>query len=415
MRGTDIEGLGELAGDALAAGASLIQQMHEGIASRPFGLFGARAASVRVVHDTTTRAVYCGVRGALRLGARRSAMLLARRAGEDGSALAATPSGSLALSGINGLFGDHLTARGHRLALGMSIRRGGEDLAVTPDGLAAAFPDATSRIAVFVPGLFGDDDAWRRFPLGAERAERRTYGERLQDELGVTPVMLRYNTGLRVSQNGRDLARLLDDLVLGWPLAVEEIVLVGHSMGGLVIRSACYYGEEDERRWTGVVEHVFCLGAPHLGAELEKGINALSWAFRRLPETRALRSLLNARSVGIKDVRYGACVDEDWQFCEDPDEFLRDRCTEVPFLHGAAYYFIAATVLDGPVGSILGDLLVRVPSASGRGTGRGRRIPFEAKNGHQLTGVTHMGLLNHPAIYEQLRTWITRSPDRYSP
>jgi hypothetical protein len=129
-----------------------------------------------------------------------------------------------------------------------------------------------------------------------------------------------------------------------------------------------------------------------------------------LPETRAFAKIINGRSVGIKDLRYGACVDEDWRDC-DPDEFLRDRCNEVPFLPEANYYFVAARSTDGPLGSMLGDLLVRIPSASGRGNGRGRCIPFGADNGRELDGLTHFDLLNHPAVYEQLRAWITRAPN----
>jgi pimeloyl-ACP methyl ester carboxylesterase len=224
-------------------------------------------------------------------------------------------------------------------------------------------------------------------------------------------VHLRYNTGLRISQNGRRLAGLLDELIDAWPCGVEELVLVGHSMGGLVARSACHYAEQDRRRWTDAVRHVFCLGTPHLGADLERGANALGWALQRLPETRALGKFVNARSVGIKDLRYGSCIDEDWRDC-DPDEYLRDRCQEVPFLPRAHYYFIAATLNEGPVGNLLGDLLVRIPSAAGRGNGKGRRIPFEVDNGIELTGLTHFDLLNHPAVYEQLRTWIMRPPAR---
>jgi pimeloyl-ACP methyl ester carboxylesterase len=261
---------------------------------------------------------------------------------------------------------------------------------------------------VFAHGLCGDEECWRVFPLRGRHPGRRTYGERLQDELSFTPVMLRYNTGLHISHNGRELARRLGDLLEAWPTEVEEIVLVGHSMGGLVLRSACHYGEADGRRWISRARHVFSLGSPHLGADLERGANALSWALAKLPETRAMASFLNARSVGIKDLRYGACVDEDWSGCEDPDEFLRDRCTEVPFLADAHYYFIGVSFMDGPLGNALGDLLVRIPSSSGRGNGKGRRIPFEADNGYELTGLNHMDLLNHPAVYEQLRTWITR-------
>ncbi len=221
-------------------------------------------------------------------------------------------------------------------------------------------------------------------------------------------MYVRYNTGLHVSANGHRLARLLDDLVAGWPVTVDELVIVGHSMGGLVARSACHYGDEDTLRWTELVTHVFCLGTPHLGADLEKGANALAWALGRLPETRGLGAILNARSAGIKDLRYGSCVEEDWSDC-DPDEFLRDRCQEVPFLPGANYYFIGAALNRGPLGTALGDLLVRMPSASGRGNRNGRRIPFEVDNGHELTGLNHFHLLNHPAVYAQLRDWIIRS------
>jgi pimeloyl-ACP methyl ester carboxylesterase len=406
VRGTDIEGIGELAGEALAAGGGFIKEMHEGIASRPFGVLGPAAAPVRAIHDGVSQRVYGGVRGALRKASRGGASVLASRAGEDGPALAATPVGSFALAAINGLYGNHLTDRGQHLAVGMGVRRAGRDVALTAGEIGAAYPDATSRIVVFVHGLFGDEDNWRLFPL-RDRAGRRTYGERLQDELSFTPVYVRYNTGLRVSQNGRELARRLDDLVAGWPTGVEELVLVGHSMGGLVVRSACHYGEQDRRRWTDSVRHVFSLGSPHLGADIEKGLNVLGWAFGRLPETRAFGSFLNARSVGIKDLRYGACVDEDWTDC-DPDEFLADRCQEVPFLPDAHYYFVGATLLEGPAGAWLGDLLVRVPSASGRGNGKGRSIPFEIDNGYELSGLTHFDLLNHPAVYAQMRAWIQR-------
>jgi pimeloyl-ACP methyl ester carboxylesterase len=408
---TEIEAIGELAGETLAAAGGLIEEMHEGIASRPFGILGPAARPTRVIHDGVARTIYGGVRKGLRAATVGGTALLSQRSGPDGPALAATPIGSLALAAINGLYGNHLHDRGNALAIGMEIRRGGAEIPTTAESLTDGFPDATSRIAVFIHGLCETEESWRHFPLRGSRARRRTYGERLQDELSFTPVQLRYNTGLRVSQNGRELSRRLDDLVSGWPVSVEELVLVGHSMGGLVARSACHYAEQDASAWTDQVRHVFCLGTPHLGADLEKGVNVLGWAFGRLPETRALGSLLNARSAGIKDLRFGSCVDEDWHEC-DPDEFLRDRCQEVPFLPEANYYFIGATLSDGPLGSLIGDLLVRSPSASGRGSGKGRRIPFEVDNGFELSGLTHFDLLNHPAVYQQIVKWVTRPASR---
>jgi hypothetical protein len=150
------------------------------------------------------------------------------------------------------------------------------------------------------------------------------------------------------------------------------------------------------------VRHVFCLGSTHLGAPLEKAANVAAYALSRLPETRPLAKLVNGRSVGIKDLRFGSCAEEDWCDC-DPDEFLRDRCTEVPFLECATYYFVGATITQS-TGSLVGDLLVRYPSASG--SGRQRRIPFDVDKGMHLAGAHHLQLLNHPAVYEQLVSWL---------
>lgn len=408
MRRTDIEALGELCGELLAAPGVLARDLHESVARRPFDSLGVMATPVRAINDAVTGAVYSGVDGALRAVARAGAGLAAARAREDGPALASTPAGSFALGALNGLYGNHLSARGSPLGVRMGVRQLGRDVELSRQALAEAYPDATQRIAVFVHGLMGDDACWRIFPLRGRWPGRRTYGELLSEELGFTPVHVRYNTGLHISENGRALASLLEQLRSAWPAPVQEIVLIGHSMGGLVARSACHYGEAGGHRFTASVRHVFCLGSPHLGADAEKGLNMLGHALARLPEMRGLARMVNARSVGIKDLRFGACVEEDWRDC-DPDEFLRDRCTEVPFLPDAHYYFIGATVAEGPVGQLLGDLLVRIPSSSGRGSGKGRRIPFEVDNGYELSGVNHFELLNHPAVYEQLRTWIVRA------
>jgi pimeloyl-ACP methyl ester carboxylesterase len=272
----------------------------------------------------------------------------------------------------------------------MTLRQRGANLDV------AALQAATGRVAIFIHGLGETDAAWR---LGAT-PERPGYSALLQRELGYTAMKLRYNTGRHISDNGRELAVLLEHL-----RSIDELVLVGHSMGGLVARSACHHGVEAGHAWTRVIRHVICLGSPHLGAPFEKGANMLGWALDRAPETRPFARVINGRSAGIKDLRYGACVEEDWCDC-DPDELLIDRCHDVPFLPGARFCFIAATLDPPPVGAVVGDLLVRAPSASGRG--RTRRIAFGADDGRQLRSLTHFQLLNHPAVYEQIRAWLAR-------
>ncbi len=220
---------------------------------------------------------------------------------------------------------------------------------------------------------------------------------------------MNYNSGRHISENGRELAQLLARLVENWPVAVDEIALVGHSMGGLVARSACHYGAMSP--WAQQVRHVFTLGCPHTGAPLERAANAAASAFARLPETRGLANALNLRSAGIKDLRYGYVVDEDW-FGQDPDAYLRNTGREIPFLETANHYFVCATLSrepHAPLGRLFGDWLVLSSSAWGSG-GRGQRLRFPVDNYRHVGGATHFDLLNHPAIFEQLRRWLTNRP-----
>jgi pimeloyl-ACP methyl ester carboxylesterase len=343
---------------------------------------------LRFVHDTVSSASYRGVGAVLRAPLEAGGRALSRRAAPGSQSLADSPLGALTLGAANGVFGDRLARDHPDLALELTIRRHGREVPLGGDGVAAAFPDASPKLAVFVHGLCGTEQTWSFRSPGAE--PRPTYGTRLRDELGYTPAYVRYNTGLHVSDNGRRLAASLERLVAEWPTEVEAVALVGHSMGGLVARSACHYGEAEGHGWADRVSHVLCLGTPHLGASLEKAANVAGWAFDRMPETRPFGELfLNDRSAGIKDLRFGNCVEEDWCDC-DPDEFLRDRCCEVPFLPSATYCFVGATLSDRPegVGGRVGDLLVTYSSASG--AGRRRRIPFAAENGAHVGGIDHM-------------------------
>ncbi|TMM10790.1 MAG: alpha/beta fold hydrolase [Actinobacteria bacterium] len=410
MRSAEVRALGELAGSAVSGFARFIQETHQGIAGRPFNALGVAALPVRAIHDTVARAAYRTVGTALGAPPRVAAAAVARLAPPGSRALADSLRGSIALGALNGAIGDALTSGRSELALAMTIRERGRDVPIRAEELALAYPDAGGRLAVFLHGLCETDESWRVLPLVRDAGYRGSYGSRLRQDLGYTPVYVRYNTGLHISDNGLRLSDLLEELVEKWPAAVEEIALVGHSMGGLVARSACHHGELAGAGWTGALRHVFCLGSPHLGAPLEKAANVAGFALGRLPETSGLARIVNGRSAGIKDLRFGSCVEPDWCDC-DPDEFLRDRCHEVPFVASAAYYFVGATLArdaDGLPGSAIGDLLVRFSSASGRG--RSRRIPFEIENGRHVGGINHFQLLNHPAVYEQIRSWLSRPP-----
>jgi pimeloyl-ACP methyl ester carboxylesterase len=187
---------------------------------------------------------------------------------------------------------------------------------------------------------------------------------------------------------------------------VDEIALVGHSMGGLVARSACCHAAEADADWARLIKHSVSLGTPHMGAPLEQAVHVLSAGLARLPETRPFANFLRRRSGGIRDLRQGSLVDEDWRDC-DPDALRGAACAEIPLLEGATHCFVSATVTRSdrhPVGRLIGDTLVLKPSASGRS--RTRRIPFEDEYGMHLGKASHFALLYHPAVYEKLRGWL---------
>jgi len=398
----ELRALSALAFDELRAFPGAVRDMHLGIAERAFRAVGPAALPVQVVHHALSRRAYDAVgSGAAALGQAADATMQRRGIGE-GALLSTTRGGSAAIAVLNGLIGDQLARSGSHLHQPTSVRVDGQALALHGDTLSAAFSDPSSRLVVFLHGLMETEFSWR---WGAQNPGD-TYGARLASELGCTPLYLRYNSGLHVSENGSSVASVLEELVPAWPVEVQEIALVGHSMGGLVARSACYQAAQRGQGWVDHVRHVVSLGTPHTGAPLEQGVHLASAALHALPETRMFGAFLRRRSSGIRDLRYGSLVDQDWRE-RDRDALRAAACQEVPLLEGATHCFVSATVTRSPhhpVGRLLGDILVLTPSASGRA--RSRRIPFEAEHGHHVGPAHHFALLNHPEVYERLRGWL---------
>lgn len=306
---------------------------------------------------------------------------------------------------INGFWGDHLSRKNNRLDLRMTLRHHGRHLPATREAFGAAFPNPTAKVCVFVHSLAATEWLWSLSSEQYYGDPDVTFGTRLADDLGYTPIYLRYNTGRHISENGRALATLLTEVLDAYPVPVEEIALVGHSMGGLVVRSAAHYAREHDAHWVTHLRHVACIGSPHLGAPLEKAVNVLTSVLRKVDAAGAHvpAELLDSRSAGVKDLRYGYTVDEEWAG-KDPDEVFADARRNVPLVDGVGYYFLAATIARDPahpLGQLLGDLMVRLPSASGEAPEHARRIHFSG--GTVFPGMNHIHIANHPDVYEALR------------
>jgi hypothetical protein len=391
---SDLLGASRLAVEATEGLADVVESVHHTVSRAP-RLLGR---PVRGRPGGVAGAVYRSIRGATWLvGGAIDTLLrpLAPGAGVERS----SPRRDAVLAVLNGLVGDHLAATGNPLAIPMRLRRRGRPL--DPDGrdLAASVSRPQGKVLVLVHGLCMGDRAWRR--RGRDR------GVALARALGYTPLHLRYNSGQHVSTNGRALAALLEALVERWPVRVDELAIVAHSMGGLVSRSACHYGAAGGHRWTRALRDLVFLGTPHHGAPLERAGSWLGSALESGAYTAPFGRLGRIRSAGVTDLRFGNLLDEDWQG-RDRFEPGRDGRRPVPLPRGVRCHAIAASRgARAFPGALVGDGLVPVPSALGRHEDPALDLGLPEARRWVARGMGHVELLWRPEVYATIRRWLS--------
>ncbi|MCA9669713.1 MAG: alpha/beta hydrolase [Myxococcales bacterium] len=308
-----------------------------------------------------------------------------------------------AVAALNGVIGDTLAEQQSPLALKMALVGDGGAAACDDDGALVGDSEAAGRerLCLFVHGNCDCDRTWWQRDVA--------YGARLREELGVAPLYLRYNSGLHISTNGQQLSALLEAVARSHG-ALSELTLVGHSMGGLVIRSACYYATLHGLTWVERVRRVVFLGVPHDGAHLERLGRLATLVLSLVPNltTRVIALSGERRSAGIKDLRHGYLLDEEWAGGGD-ERLLPSARQHVPLLDGVDYYAGLATLGADEahwLARLFGDGAVHPASARGdRWLGRGLELPSD--NVRVFPKTSHLGLVYSEPVYEQLRSWMS--------
>ncbi len=379
----DLRAASRLAIEATRGVTAVVEEMHRTIGSGPAILGRPLAEPARLLLGP----IYAQIRGTMGLVG----------AGLDVALAKLTPLVNQGLPGfereavvaaLNGVLGDYLQESGNPLAIEMRIRHQGRPLELGSAELLADLPQAGSRLLVLVHGSSVSDMQWTR--LGHE------HGAALARDLGYTPVYLHYNSGLHISTNGRAFAELLEQLVSAWPVPLEELAILGHSMGGLVARSACHHGEQARYRWRKTLRTLICLGTPHHGSPWERIGNRVDRFLGISPYSAPLARLGKIRSAGVTDLRHGNVLDEHWQGI-DRFAHARDFRTRLSLPSGVKCCAIAAA----------GDGLVPVDSALGRHENPELMLSFLEE--HQWTGhgMRHLDLLSHADVYAVIRKWLT--------
>jgi dienelactone hydrolase len=303
----------------------------------------------------------------------------------------------LALGVLNGAVGDYLVRTDNGLALPMALHLHGEPVAPTPAALAAAYPEATARVVVLVHGLMNTEDIFA-MPGG------RDYGTLLRDDLGLTPLYVRYNSGLPIADNGAALSALLSTLLGVYPVPIGEIVLLGYSMGGLVLRAATHAAALSGAPWLPRVRRALYVGTPHRGAPTERVGRVVSALLRAIPDpyTRLIADVADLRSDGLKDLGDADLRHED-RARRTLQVTLRDPQHPVPLLPSISHHLVAGALSDERwVRTLFGDAVVPVSSATGwRSLGEG----LDPSRVKVFPGMSHAAIPRSLDVYAQLRQW----------
>lgn len=287
---------------------------------------------------------------------------------------------------LNGVIGDTLSSSENELAIEMNFYEKGEALDLQAPLADQLHQPLTNKLVIFIHGLTNTESIWN-FKSDANN-EIDNYGSRLQQSYQYTPFFLRYNSGLDIHENGKAFSETMTRLLKQYPLDVEEIVLVGFSMGGLIARCAQI---DASASWTQKIKHCIYIGTPHEGAPLEKIGNLVGQVFGLFPQPylNIWEDWINLRSTGIKSLHSGLSKQE------------------VQFQDRAKHYFISGGLFHSDKAfrdSLIGDSLVQRKSAHPSGT------PSESSFAH-FDGINHISLAHSDKIYEQIGAWFETFSD----
>lgn len=383
-------GAAQLATEAVVGLTDLVEAIHARIAFLP--AFGTAEAAQRT--RGISGLVYRSVRAVTRTVGDGTQSLLGwlergLRTDVESEALPRREREALR-SALNGVIGDYLAETANPLAIPMHFRTGGRALTLEREALHARLPDAGPRPLILLHGLCMNDLQWQR--------DGHDHGAALARDAGFTPVYLHYNSGLSIAANGRLLAVQLEQLCDAWPVPIQSLSLLGHSMGGLLARSALHFASTDEfahLRWAKRVRHLVCLGSPHHGAPLEAAGHLIASLLGATPFASPLARLAQRRSAGIKDLRRGNLTGNPHHAVTLPDG---PRCFAVAANLKAANPKAAT--------HLLGDGLVSVSSALGRHRHAARSLGFPPEHQAVIHATGHLGLLSSVAVYRQILRWL---------
>ena len=413
LRTSDVHGLSLLAVDGVSGVTDLVEDLHHAILRVPGVRSVTPEARTGGIPGLVYRSIH-GVTGVVGGGLDLAFNRVAPRLKRSFAPPRPSPTREQLLAMLNGVLGDHLAATGNPLAIRSAFRRAGRPIAIDAESLAEAFPAAKARVLVSAHGLCMHDGHWyneNENDKGTEdgQSEPRTgLPEQLVEALACSTVDYYYNTGRHIADSGREFAEMLETLIAHWPVEVEELVILGHSMGGLLARSAIHYGSKAGHGWPQRLKTLVFLGTPHHGSPVERAGHGIDRALGFTRYSAPFARLGKMRSAGITDLRHGNIVGpESGNF--DRFAHAHDTRRPAPLPEHVECFAVAATLDADPDSARsrhFGDGLVPVPSALGQHANPELQLEIEPGNRFVATGTGHVELLRCPRVARQIFEWL---------
>ncbi len=404
LKPSDVRGISRLAADATLAVTKVTEGVHQAIWNRLGFPHGNTPHTSRGLTGLVYKSIY-GITSLVGTGLDTTFAAAESLLDPWMNTHPDSPQREGLIAALNGVMGDQLQANNSPLALSMQLRLQNHKIGFEPN---AEFPPPTlkpkRKLVLLIHGLCLND-----FQRYAEQREHTLeHGAELSKALGYMAIYLRYNTGLHISENGKNLSNLLEQLVQHYQDDLDELAVVAHSMGGLVMRSACYYAEQNQATWPNKLRHIVFLGTPHQGATLERAGNWLDALLGSTEITRPFKRLGQLRSAGVTDLRYGNIREDDWQG-QDRHQLTNDLRHYTPLPEKTECFAIAASNAPDtgkPIVKLAGDGLVSVASALGAHRDAEKSLAFKQSTQWIAYNTAHMRLLNSPDVSKKMIDWL---------
>ncbi|MBL39549.1 MAG: permease [Xanthomonadales bacterium] len=406
LHASDLHGLSRLGVDGVRGVTDLVEDVHHAVLRVP----GIRAVAPDSRTGGITGFVYRSIHGVTGLVGSGLDLAFTRVVPRLVSGLEPprpSPTREQFLAILNGVLGDHLAATDNPLAIRSSMRRVGRPVALDPESLAEAWPEASNRLLVTAHGLCMHDGYWRLEDKDRSGQESGL-PESLAASYGYSTVDFYYNTGRHISDSGRDFAEMLERLVANWPVDVEQLVILGHSMGGLVARSAAHQGLEAGQAWPATLKKIVFLGTPHHGSPVERAGHGIDRVLGVTRYSAPFNRLGKIRSAGITDLRHGNIIETDWA-THGRFDHAHDTRSPARLPAHVECFAVAATLDEAPDSARarhFGDGLVPVPSALGQHRDPAFELPIKIHNRFVATETGHLDLLRCPDVARQVHAWL---------